>query len=136
MMSVEEIFLDPSYVNVLSWLRRESVQYLKDKAVVKKEDREKKVYLEERKREVLEKLCEAYSPEKLNEIFKKASSLLDAQKSALQACGYIVFDFPGRTKSRLIVGVANDVFGKQIFEVGLSWDSLLNLPLGGLLDLT
>jgi len=28
----------------------------------------------------------------------------------------------------LIVGMASEVFGKQIFEVGLSWDPLLNLP--------
>ncbi|MCC6019124.1 MAG: type III-B CRISPR module RAMP protein Cmr6 [Candidatus Verstraetearchaeota archaeon] len=128
MRHIEEIPLDPSSINMLSWLRRESVKYLKDKAKIGKKDREEKKSLEERKRKILEKLSKAYSPEKLNEVFKKASSLLDAQKLALQACGYIVFDFSGRTNSRLIVDMANDTFGKQIFEVGLAWDPLLNLP--------
>jgi CRISPR-associated protein Cmr6 len=128
MTYVEEIPLNPSSINVLSWLRRESVRYLKDKAKVRKEYRKKREALEERKVKVLEKLSIAYSPEKLNEMFKKASNLLDMQKSALQACGYIVFDFTGKTGSRLIVGMANDIFGKQIFEVGLAWDPLLNLP--------
>ena len=128
MIDAKEIPLDPSFINVVSWLRIKSVGYLGDKARVRKEDREERSSLEESKRKILENLSAVYSPKKLNELFKKASSLLDAQKSALQACGYIVFDFPGRTKSRLIVGMASDIFGKQIFEVGLSWDPLLNLP--------
>ncbi|RSN77463.1 type III-B CRISPR module RAMP protein Cmr6 [Candidatus Methanodesulfokora washburnensis] len=128
MMYTEEIPLDPSFINVLSWLRRKSVGYLKDKARIRKEDHKEREILEERKRRILKELSMAYFPEKLNKVFKKASSILDAQKSALQACGYIVFDFPGRTESRLIVGMANDIFGKQVFEVGLSWDPLLNLP--------
>jgi CRISPR-associated protein Cmr6 len=127
-MYTEEIPLDPSFINVLSWLRRKSVGYLKDKARIRKEDHKEREILEERKRRILKELSMAYFPEKLNKVFKKASSILDAQKSALQACGYIVFDFPGRTESRLIVGMANDIFGKQVFEVGLSWDPLLNLP--------
>jgi CRISPR-associated protein Cmr6 len=128
MRYAEGIPLDPSSTNVLSWLRIESVKYLKDKARIEKEDRRRREDLEERKRKILEELSMAYSPENLNEVFKKASNLLDTQKLALQSCGYIVFDFPGRTNSRLIVSVANDTFGKQIFEVGLAWDPLLNLP--------
>ena len=128
MIVIRDIPLDPSSINVLSWLRIASVNYLKDKATVKKVDREKREILEKLKREILEGLSAAYSADKLDNVFKKASKLLDVQKLALLSCGYVVFDFLGETKSRLIVGMASDVFGKQIFEVGLSWDPLLNLP--------
>ncbi|MGY0288937.1 MAG: type III-B CRISPR module RAMP protein Cmr6 [Candidatus Methanodesulfokora washburnensis] len=121
MIDTRKISLDPSSINTLSWLRVViGIDYLREKALGKKVDVEKK--------EILERLSEAYSPEKLDKAFKGASRLLDAQKSALLSCGYVVFDFLGVTRSRLIVGMASDVFGKQIFEVGLSWDPLLNLP--------
>jgi CRISPR-associated protein Cmr6 len=117
---IKRIFPDPSSINVLSWLRIRSVSYLKSRAEGKE--------ISEEKREILEDLFKAYSPERLREAFNRASNLLDAQKSALLSCGYDVFDFLATTTSRLTVGMASEVFGKQIFEVGLSWDPILNLP--------
>ncbi|ACB07193.1 RAMP superfamily CRISPR-associated protein [Candidatus Korarchaeum cryptofilum] len=117
---IGKIPLNPSSMNTLSWMRIRGLKYLRDKA-------ERGGESEERRR-ILEDLFTAYSPDNLNEVFKKASNLLDMQKSALKSCGYDVFDFLAVTRSRLIVGMASEIFGKQIFEVGLSWDPLLNLP--------
>lgn len=111
---------DPALINVLSWLRIRSVNLMEKKA--------KGEEISGEKRDILETLSRAYSPVNLREVFNRASNLLDMQKSALRSCGYHAFDFWVTTKSRLIVGMASQVFGKQIFEVGLSWDPLLNLP--------
>jgi CRISPR-associated protein Cmr6 len=117
---IGKIPLNPSSMNTLSWMRIRGLKYLRDKAERGEEPEER--------RRILEDLFTAYSPDNLNEVFKKASNLLDMQKSALKSCGYDVFDFLAVTRSRLIVGMASEIFGKQIFEVGLSWDPLLNLP--------
>jgi len=117
---IGKIPLNPSSMNTLSWMRIRGLKYLRDKAERGEESEER--------RRILEDLFTAYSPDNLNEVFKKASNLLDMQKSALKSCGYDVFDFLAVTRSRLIVGMASEIFGKQIFEVGLSWDPLLNLP--------
>jgi len=117
---IKRIPLNPALINILSWLRIRSIKYLNEKASGKE--------VSEEKREILEDLFRAYSPEKLKEAFKNASNLLDMQKSALLSCGYYVLDFLAATASRLIIGIASEVFGKQVFEVGLSWNPILNLP--------
>ena len=129
---IKRVPLDPSSINTLSWMRIRGLSYLMnylkedEDNYRKKKDKEK--IASEEKRSILEDLFTAYSPDNLKEVFKRASNLLDTQKSALKSCGYDVFDFLAVTRSRLIVGMASEVFGKQIFEVGLSWDPLLNLP--------
>jgi len=112
--------LDPESVNVLSWLSIKSREYLEQKA----EGRERP----EMKRRILEELVNAYSPGRLRGVFERASKLLDSQKKALESYKYIVFDFRAVTRSRLLVGMSNKIFGKLLFEVGMSWDQNLNLP--------
>ena len=120
---IKKIPLDPSSINTLSWMRIRGLGYLmsyleNEGSYQKEKDKGKDV--SEEKRRILEDLFKAYSPDNLKEVFKRASNLLDVQKSALKSCGYEVFDFLAVTRSRLLVGMASEVFGKQIFEVGLS----------------
>ena len=82
------------------------------------------------KRAFLEDLCEVYSvknPE-LEKIFSLANGKMEAIKKALSSAGYAVIDFRAETSSRLIIGISAESFSKLIFDVGLSWDSYLNLP--------
>jgi len=117
---IVNIFPNPTSISIVSWVRMSGTNLMGERGEGKEISRGK--------RSILETLSRAYSPVNLREVFNRASNLLDMQKSALQSCGYHAFDFSATTKSRLIVGMASQVFGKQIFEVGLSWDPLLNLP--------
>ena len=112
---------DPRSINITSWLRRISLEYLIEKS------RGNEERANEIKKETLEMLKEAYSSQDLSDVFRVANSFLNAQKLALIECGYEVFDYIATTKSRLLVGMSSE-FGRAIFEVGLSWNHNLNLP--------
>ncbi len=125
---------DLTNTNIESWLRFNALRYLLHRGEGRKRIRYKGKTIDlekDFKRNILSEIClEAYkcSNSELNKLFEKANKLLDNVKKALEDNKYSVLDFQVETKSKLIVGVSEEMFGKPIFEVGLMWNPYLNLP--------
>ena len=75
-----------------------------------------------RERELLERLCKMSSGS-----LQHVRERLDQVKEALLRSGYRVKLCRVQTESRAVVGTAS-AFGKVLFEVGLSFDPILNVP--------
>ncbi|NPA69408.1 MAG: type III-B CRISPR module RAMP protein Cmr6 [Crenarchaeota archaeon] len=123
-----------SNVNVESWLRLQSLRYLASRGSARRKIRYRGRILDlERdfKRSLLRDIClEAYrcdSPE-LSRLFERARNMIDAVKEGLRNCGYEVMEVRVKTKTRMLIGLSEEMFGRAIFEVGLMWDPYLNLP--------
>ncbi len=118
-------------VNVESWLRLNALRYIESRGKGQKVlFRNRRISDDELKRALLSEIFEAYrceSPD-LRSILERASSLMDAVKESLKGLGYSTIDITVETRSKLLIGVSEEVFGRPIFEVGLTWDPLLNLP--------
>ncbi|NPA69897.1 MAG: hypothetical protein GXO26_03745, partial [Crenarchaeota archaeon] len=126
--------LELANVNVESWLRLNSLRYLTSRgsAVKRIKYRGRMIDLErDFKRNVLHDIClgayECSNPEllKLFEIVKK---MMDEVKEGLRNCGYEVAGLRAETRTKTLIGLSEEMFGRSIFEVGIMWNPYLNLP--------
>ena len=122
-------------VNIVSWLRILSLRYLLYSSKGQKGARIKfqgrVLSIKDFKRRLLEDICnELYSQKnkELKILLDRANKKMDYIKDALHQMNYSILDIPVRTVSKLIIGMSDEFFGKQIYDVGLTWDPYLNLP--------
>ncbi len=121
-------------VNVESWLRLNSLRYLTSRgsATRRIKYRGRMVDLErDFKRRVLHDIClEAYkcdNPELLK-LFQTVRKMIDEIKEGLKSCGYETAELRVETRTKMLIGLSEEMFGRSIFEVGIIWDPYLNLP--------
>lgn len=115
-MSVEFIDKVRNNVNLWTYLTYKSIQLLRI---------ERKEY-QDRKCKLIEDIVKQ-SKESFYESKSKICDLLNETKVALKNLGYEVRDVEVKLKSRGLFGTGSN-FGKLIFEVGLSFDPILNVP--------
>ncbi len=119
-------------INIESWIRLNSLRYLLARSKnTKIKYRGREVDFNKFKKIILEEICfESYRCDnpKLKELFMLANKILDEIKRGLVEEGYSTIDLLAETKSKLIVGVSEEMFGRAIFEIGLMWNPYLNLP--------
>ncbi|RLF02457.1 MAG: type III-B CRISPR module RAMP protein Cmr6 [Thermoprotei archaeon] len=117
-------------LNVVSWYRIHAIHYLLRKAKGESVRYRRMMQPEEFKRAILEDICGVYVPGsgQLEEVLNRARERMDSIHRALKEAGYVLFDVLTTTSSRLLVGMSDETFGRQVFDVGISWDPCLNLP--------
>ncbi len=136
---IEEIvdkvnILELSNVNLESWLRLHSLRYLTSRGLGRKKIRYKGKMLDlerEFKRSILHDIClEAYKCDnsELSKLFERVRKIINSVKEGLRNCGYEVVEIHVETRTKMLIGLSEEMFSRAMFEVGLMWDPYLNLP--------
>lgn len=112
---IERYSFDPTGTNIFSTISRAFVECYQSKV----ED-----YIPTFTRIVSSKLKDAYSCDKLRNLFQRISERLDEISRSLSRRGF-VYEFRLTLASRLIVHSRG---GRLPFEITLAWDPILNLP--------
>ncbi|MGC9106640.1 MAG: type III-B CRISPR module RAMP protein Cmr6 [Infirmifilum sp.] len=105
-------------MNVQSYIVLKGISILKDKL-----QKSEQIY-SARKKELIEDICRFSREKDLNNAKKNLQEI----REALIVNGYSVKICKIKSSSRTLIG-ASELFGKNPFEVGLSFDPILNVPL-------
>ncbi len=134
----------PDEINIISHIRREFIKWVQEAGAGSVQARTSmrrkrggqgstinvRRYINERAKELMEELAEAYSCDNLNGLLERVDDYITEVKESLKSLGYEeVIDSKYVTVSRLVVGLRNPYMEVPPGpETGIAWDPYWNLP--------